>query len=109
MGRFTNTAVLLLAGLQLTQAAPALLEKRDPPAGLRGPSSLLGYAESNGVSDENTDTVKYVPAKGQNDNANIGAYLDFTDIDDPQPIRGTKGGTAPFDGKSAQVRYMARK
>ncbi|KAF2095741.1 Bicupin, oxalate decarboxylase/oxidase [Rhizodiscina lignyota] len=83
----TDAAAFILVGLQLTRAAPA---------SIRGPSSLLGFSESNGVNNENTDDFNHPLADGQGTtNANVGQFLDFSDIADPQPIRGTKGGTQP--------------
>ena len=104
MGRFADVTVLLLAGLQLARAAPTpTLEERASPPGLRGSESLLGFDAGNGVVNENTDNEKVQLAPGQTDSATIGAYLDFSNIADPQPIRGTKGGIEPFDFESASA------
>lgn len=64
---------------------------------LAAPTSdpLLGYNPSNGVINQNTDNIDYELAPGQKDAANVGAHLDFDNIENPQPIRGTKGGTDP--------------
>lgn len=54
---------------------------------------LLGFNPSNVVINEDTDNIDYELAPGQTDAATIGAYLDFNNIKNPQPIRGSKGGT----------------
>ena len=40
-------------------------------------------------------TVPTILAQGQTEDADDGVYLDFSDVDMPQPIRGTKGGLDP--------------
>lgn len=65
------------------------------PQSLRGPPELLGYNPSNVLSKEDTHAVNYSPVPGQKQSANIGAYLNFENSNNPQPIRGTKGGTDP--------------
>ncbi|RAL59528.1 hypothetical protein DID88_006522 [Monilinia fructigena] len=54
---------------------------------------LLGFHPSNVVVNQNTDAIDYELAPGQKDPATVGAYLDFSTVKNPQPIRGTKGGT----------------
>lgn len=53
------------------------------------PTSLLGYNPANTVINENTDNIDYQLAAGQTEAANIGPYLDFNTVTNPQPIRGT--------------------
>ncbi|OJJ97618.1 hypothetical protein ASPACDRAFT_62606 [Aspergillus aculeatus ATCC 16872] len=65
----------------------------NPP--LRGSEDLLGYSSSNTLSDQTTEAITYTPVDGQNDDADLGVYLDFEDSDSPQPIRGNKGATDP--------------
>ncbi|KAL0263220.1 hypothetical protein SLS55_002198 [Diplodia seriata] len=62
---------------------------------LRGSPALQGYNPSNILTDEDTTDVQYELAPGQTDDADLGTYLDFSDIENPQPIRGSKGGTDP--------------
>ncbi|TEY81691.1 hypothetical protein BOTCAL_0032g00340 [Botryotinia calthae] len=62
---------------------------------------LLGYNPSNVVINQDTDNVDYELAPGQTDPANVGAYLDFSTIENPQPMRGSKGGTDPGPRTSA--------
>ena len=59
------------------------------------PTSLLGYNPDNVVINANTDDIQYELAPGQSTAANIAPILDFNNIQNPQPIRGTKGGTDP--------------
>src|SRR5258708_6549697 len=61
----------------------------------RSLNTLLGYSPSNTIVNENTNNIQYSLAPGKTADANIGAYLDFENIANPQPIRGTKGGTDP--------------
>jgi hypothetical protein len=58
-------------------------------------SSLLGYNPGNGVVNVDTDNIPYSLAPGQTNAATIGAPLDFSNIEHPQPIRGSKGGLDP--------------
>src|ERR1700722_21034832 len=79
MASFTN----------LTFSAPTGTASAAPP------SSLLGYNAANKVINEDTDDISYTLVPGQTDTAVIGAYLDFNNVENPQPIRGSKGGTDP--------------
>jgi hypothetical protein len=89
--------IYTLAGLLLclatfeqhASAAPTGTASASPP------ESLLGYNPDNIVINANTDDIQYEFAPGQTDSANIGPILDFNNIENPQPIRGTKGGTDP--------------
>ncbi|KAF2085962.1 putative oxalate decarboxylase [Saccharata proteae CBS 121410] len=85
-----NAALLLLAAARVAHTAPA----GNP--GLRGSESLLGYDASNVLSTENTADVGPVDlTTTQTEDADIGAYIDFSNDANPQPIRGSKGGTDP--------------
>jgi len=87
---FLPGLVLALASFQCASAAPT------GTASATQPESLLGYSPENIVDNQNTDDFPYELVPGQTDSANIGAYLDFNSVKtDPQPIRGTKGGTDP--------------
>ncbi|KAF2155088.1 oxalate decarboxylase, secreted [Myriangium duriaei CBS 260.36] len=65
---------------------------------LRGPVNLGGYSPGNPVS--SPDTVipadQYQLAPGQAEDADLGLFLDLSDIENPQPIRGA-GGKSPTD------------
>ncbi|KAK7542180.1 oxalate decarboxylase [Phyllosticta citribraziliensis] len=93
MARHTSVprlALLSLVAIGSVSCAPA----SNP--GLRGSEELLGYNPTNVLSQENTNDVgDYELLPGQKEDANIGEYLDFSNVDNPQPIRGSKGGTDP--------------
>lgn len=101
MGRFNafSGALLSLAILPLANGAPAAVSSASasssPNPPLRGSEDLLGYSPSNVLTTENTDDVPYQPVEGQNLDAIDGFYLDFESVENPQPIRGSKGGTDP--------------
>ncbi|RDL34404.1 RmlC-like cupin [Venustampulla echinocandica] len=59
------------------------------------PTSLLGFNPANGVVNADPKNIKFTLAPGQTDSAVIGAPLDFNNAKNPQPIRGSKGGTDP--------------
>ena len=62
---------------------------------MRGSNSLAGYDASNAVDTTDTTVIpedEYTLAPGQLEDEDLGLYLDLSAIDDPQPIRGTKGG-----------------
>jgi hypothetical protein len=92
MARISILTSLLLAIASLDQATLAAPTGTSSAA---APTSLLGYNPANTVKNENTDDIDYQLAAGQTAAANIGAYLDFNTVQNPQPIRGTKGGTDP--------------
>jgi hypothetical protein len=81
--------------LNADASVPAAQPSGQPGAGLRGSASLLGYNPSHQLSTENTDAIPHQLVPGQTDNANLGTYLDFENNPNPQPIRGSKGGTDP--------------
>ncbi|OJJ31397.1 hypothetical protein ASPWEDRAFT_141622 [Aspergillus wentii DTO 134E9] len=75
--------------------APASRSNEGNPP-LRGPQSLIGYSESNTITDKSTDEgIKYTLVPGQKDDADDGIYFDFETADNPQLIRGSTGGTDP--------------
>lgn len=88
---FYLSAILAAIG-KVANAAPAAVASSNP---LRGGEGLIGYSPSNTISNENTETISYQLAPSQTQDADIGAYLDFSTIDNPQPIRGSLGGTDP--------------
>jgi hypothetical protein len=87
-----TTAITLLLTIKAAIAAPAATASSNP---LRGGENLIGYSPTNTISNENTETISYQLAPGQTDAADLGVYLDFDDIENPQPIRGDTGGTDP--------------
>ncbi|ODM21439.1 hypothetical protein SI65_02283 [Aspergillus cristatus] len=91
--------VLLFAA---AQAAPT----SNP--GLRGSGDLVGYSPSRDVPVKNT-SVQYELVKGQKEDADVGVYLDFKDVKNPQPIRGSHGGTDPGPKNDAYQRLNSDK
>ncbi|EAW14256.1 putative oxalate decarboxylase [Aspergillus clavatus NRRL 1] len=77
----------LLPILPFIHAAPS-----NPP--LRGSPDLLGYSSSYTLPSQAPD-IKFTLVPGQKDDVDDGVYLDFEDADNPQPIRGDRGGTDP--------------
>jgi hypothetical protein len=88
MGRFSLAALLCAS---LAASAPTGSSSTATPT----TNSLLGYNPANGVINVDTDNIQYSLAPGQTDAATIGAPLDFSNIEHPQPIRGSKGGLDP--------------
>lgn len=72
-----------------------------PPGGsgqLRGSESLGGYQQNDPVDKDLPATIPssdYQLAVGQSEDADLGLYIDFTNVENPQPIRG--GTNAPTD------------
>lgn len=64
-------------------------------ASASSPESLLGYNPDNVVLNQDTDDIQYELAPGQTDAADIAPILDFNNVKNPQPIRGSKGGLDP--------------
>jgi hypothetical protein len=102
-------ALLSLAIFPIANGAPAAISSASAPSAsasnndpLRGSEALLGYSAENVFSPENTADVPYQPVEGQNDDAIDGFYLDFESIENPQPIRGSKGATDPGPRKSSE-------
>lgn len=94
----------LLPLLPTLYAAPTARDA-DPP--LRGSSDLLGYSSSNKLTEHTTEGVKYKLVPGQKDDPKLGAYLDFTDVPNPQPIRGDQGGTDSTQRRSLYPLHSA--
>ncbi|CAG8954097.1 hypothetical protein HYFRA_00009201 [Hymenoscyphus fraxineus] len=80
---------LLVAGAGLVLSAPT------GTAPAPATNTLLGYNPANGVINVDTDNIPFSLVPHQTEAATIGTALDFTDTENPQPIRGTKGGLDP--------------
>jgi len=74
--------------------------------GLRGSGDLVGYSPSRDVPVKNT-SVQYELVKGQKEDADVGVYLDFKDVKNPQPIRGSHGGTDPGPSMPSLSLYLS--
>ncbi|CAI7635635.1 unnamed protein product [Penicillium manginii] len=89
-------ASLLLFLLPLSDAFPA--RRADESAsnpGLKGSKTLIGYSPSEKVGSTTTPDIKYSLLPGQTNDPKIGTWLDFSKVDNPQPIRGDTGGDDP--------------
>lgn len=76
---------------------------------LYGSESLLGeVAAPSPVSGGNSAQVtNYQLVSGQQADAKLGLYLDFADVENPQPIRGANGATDPGPRMSSTFLCMA--
>jgi hypothetical protein len=87
---------LLPALISLVNAAPA---RRDDSSvtnpSLRGSEALLGYSSTGKVASGPKPDIKYTLLPGQKEDPKIGSYLDFENVENPQPIRGTTGSDDP--------------
>ena len=79
------------SALPSPQSAPN--EPPGTPQGLFGTDSLLGPDGAAVDSAENPITYQLAP--GQDASPDLGFYFDFTNVDNPQPIRGNEGSTDP--------------
>jgi oxalate decarboxylase family bicupin protein len=58
-------------------------------------TSYLGYNPTNVLDTADTHSIQFSYAPGQTNSPNDGASLNFIGLDNPQPIRGSKGGDDP--------------
>lgn len=87
---------LLFLLLSPSSAIPARrAEDSGSNPGLRGSKSLVGYSPFEKVGSTTTPDIKYSLLPGQTNDPKIGTWLDFTKVDNPQPIRGDTGGHDP--------------
>ncbi|KAL4736642.1 RmlC-like cupin domain-containing protein [Aspergillus similis] len=92
-----SLSLSLLALLPSTDGAPTFSKRQEtgsnPP--LHGSKDLLGYSPSNKLTEQTTEDIQYTLVPGQTEDEDLGVYLDFSNSPNPQPIRGSKGGTDP--------------
>lgn len=92
----SRAVYLLPALLSLVNAAPA---RRDASTGgnpgLRGSEALVGYSATEQVTSGSKPDIKFTLLPGQKEDPKIGSYLDFENVENPQPIRGTTGSDDP--------------
>lgn len=90
--KFQTFIQSLINLLPLSSAAPARREYNPP---LRGSESLVGYSPSGKVATGSKPDLQYSLLPGQKTDPDIGGYLDFEKVENPQPIRGATGGDDP--------------
>lgn len=104
--KVSQASLLLSIAPVLALPAPQVEPSKviDPPGPpgasgqLRGPDSLLGFDSSNPVPTEPSTVIppdEFELAPGQSEDAELGLYIDLTEVKNPQPIRG--GTNAPTD------------
>ncbi|EDU41073.1 conserved hypothetical protein [Pyrenophora tritici-repentis Pt-1C-BFP] len=74
---------------------------------LRGTEQLLGYNPSNLVTTESTviPPDEFEIAPGQSEDPKLGLYIDLSNVENPQPIRGgTTGPTEPGPRQASRER-----
>lgn len=88
---------LVPALLCLVNAAPAPIRRDDSSSnpGLRGSEALVGYSRTEQVATGTKPDIKYTLLPGQKEDKDIGSYLDFENVENPQPIRGSTGSDDP--------------
>ncbi|KAJ5900034.1 hypothetical protein N7495_004778 [Penicillium taxi] len=79
---------VLLPFLTISNAAPV-----NPP--LKGSEALTGYSSTEKVPSRAQPKIDYSLLPGQKEDLKIGSYLDFENVANPQPIRGSTGGDDP--------------
>lgn len=93
---FCRVVQVLPALLSIVDAAPT---GRDDSSGsnpdLRGSETLLGYSTTEKVASGSKPDIKYSLLLGQKEDKDIGSYLDFENVENPQPIRGSTGSDDP--------------
>ncbi|KAI9874339.1 MAG: hypothetical protein M1830_009858, partial [Pleopsidium flavum] len=82
---------------QMGVAVPSGTSAGSPGASgsLTGPESLLGPVAEPVNSADSSIVTSFDEVAGQKESEDLGLYLDFTKAKNPQPIRGSKGGTDP--------------
>lgn len=84
--------------LSLAEAAPAPRASSNPP--LRGTEALVGYSPSEKAVSHTQPDIKYSLLPEQKNSPDIGDYLNFQGVQNPQPIRGSTGSDDPGPRKS---------
>ncbi|EPS31434.1 hypothetical protein PDE_06389 [Penicillium oxalicum 114-2] len=93
---FTFALYSVSALLPIAETAPTSKKDSSPAnPSLRGSSELVGYSPTEVVANSPKPDIKYKLSQGQKENANVGAYLDFENVANPQPIRGSRGSDDP--------------
>ncbi|KAL4959785.1 putative oxalate decarboxylase [Aspergillus stella-maris] len=104
----STIALSVLALLPLAHGAPTLPKREQPDPPLRGSEDLLGYSPNNKLAPP-TGEIPYTLVPGQTDDKDLGTYLDFSNVENPQPIRGSLGGDDPGPRNAALDRQNSDK
>lgn len=94
VGFFKLTGALPAGSASQSLSEPQTVPPGTPP-GLRGDESLLGVTGAKIDAANSALVSTYDEAPGQQAAGDLGFYFDFTKLQNPQPIRGGKGGTDP--------------
>lgn len=86
------TLSFFFAFFPAVDAAPARRSSNPP---LRGSEALVGYSSTEKVASGTQPDIEYNLLPGQTVSPDIGAYLDFEKVENPQPIRGSTGSDDP--------------
>ena len=79
------------------------IRPRGATGSIYGPETLLG-PDGNPVNPADTTAISdYQLVPGQDEDQNVGLYLDFTNAINPQPIRDMSGGTDPGPRKYSLI------
>lgn len=95
---------LLPVLLPLVGAAPAP-KGSNPP--LKGSEDLVGYSPTEKIPSGPKPDLKYTLLPAQTQDPKIGEYLNFENVESPQPIRGDTGGDDPGPRKLTGVYMLA--
>lgn len=94
---------LVAAVAHAAPAAPPLSQYATKSYTLSGdlyaptPGAILGNDPSEALPTTSTDPTHFDTAPGQDTDTPSGASYDLTNLNNPQPFRGTRGGTAAFN------------
>lgn len=81
----------------------ASIRPREATGSIYGSETLLG-PDGNLVNPADTTAISdYQLVPGQDEDQNVGLYLDFTNIVNPQPIKAMSGGTDPGPRKYSSI------
>lgn len=101
--KFQSVLPFFPALLPLIGAAPAPRASNNPP--LKGSEALIGYSPTEKLPSGPKPDIKYSLLPGQKEDPKLGTYLDFENVENPQPIRGNTGGDDPGPSKWKRLLY----
>ena len=102
--KFFTALSLASTIVSIAAQSPESTQNGDLPPGssgsLRGSDSLRGYDGNPMNPADNTVITNPQYVTGQKEDGKLGLYLDFNNVEQPEAVRGSKGGTDPGDRKS---------